>query len=344
MYNNLQEMINTGQFGVDSPIQYNQYNPYMNQPQQQIYGNITQFNPYYAQQPLYNDTTYSPYQQYNNNGFVFQPINNNYDGYYQPPKYDYYNPYGAPINQYPNLYNGYNNYYNRTPYLSPMQRDKIISESSEIMKQKYRIFYNYTNKEGYSEDEIDNRIKSMYEVKPISQEEQEKINEYNHILTLNYYCDNSFNYETYYQKQAKILRLMSENFHKEFDNHSLCQFIHDDMWRLQQEEWIRKYIKSDMRNLSSTYNSSEYNELLNMHRNSNPYIGALLNTSQYDNNIDDFEVGMNTAYDKARRRQAILEGKVPSFISSEETQKRRAAWTNQIMQQIYNKGGSIQNV
>ena len=75
-----------------------------------------------------------------------------------------------------------------------------------------------------------------------------------------------------------------------------------------------------------------------MHRSSNPYINELLDNSRYDNNIDDMELGMNIAFDKERRRKQILECKVPSFISSEETQRRRHEFTSQIMQAIYNKG------
>ena len=40
-----------------------------------------------------------------------------------------------------------------------------------------------------------------------------------------------------------------------------------------------------------------------------------------------------------RRRRQILEGKVPQFVSTDEAQRRRNEFTNQIMQQIYSKGG-----
>ena len=133
--------------------------------------------------------------------------------------------------------------------------------------------------------------------------------------------------------------------HDALDNHSMAEFFSDDLWRLERETWIRDNIaKRNGRNLSKTYDSNAYNELLNFHRSNNPYTNQLMNSSRYDNNIDDLELGMNAVYDRERRRQAILNGKIPSFISSEETQKRRNEWTNQLINQIYAKGGKPINV
>lgn len=329
MYNtHLQEMIQTGQFGATSPMQQTGYNPYMNQ--QQPYSNIVPFG---------------GYQQPSNNGFIFQPVQNtNYQySYYQAPKYDYYNPYGAPQQyqyNYQNPYAGYTSYGGYRPFISPMQQERMIGEQVELMKIKHRIVNAYFHKD-VPEEELDKQLNPQNKVNMPTFEEQKNEQEYRFMQYLSYLATQP-QIESMAEHQAKILRQMSENMHRELDNHSLCQFLEDDLWRLEREEWIRKYINRNQgRNLSATYNSNDYNELLKMHRSSNPYINELLNTSHYDNNIDDYEMGMGSVYDRARRRQAILEGKVPSFISSEETQKRRAEWTNQIMQQIYKKGGNI---
>ena len=56
-------------------------------------------------------------------------------------------------------------------------------------------------------------------------------------------------------------------------------------------------------------------------------------------NLDDIEIGMQMAFERERRRKAILEGKVPEFISSDETQRRRHEFTQQLLNKVYSKGG-----
>ena len=67
--------------------------------------------------------------------------------------------------------------------------------------------------------------------------------------------------------------------------------------------------------------------------------GTFCNNIQLDN-LDDMEIGLPEILDMQKRRKQVLEGRVPTYISSEETQKRRHEFTNQILNQIYNKGGT----
>ena len=76
-----------------------------------------------------------------------------------------------------------------------------------------------------------------------------------------------------------------------------------------------------------------------MHRSSNPYVSQLLDVSKYDNNVDDVVMGMTTALDRQQKINNILSGKVPTFVSSEEEQVRRARFTNEIMKALYSKSG-----
>lgn len=332
------QMIQQGQFGVSSPIQQTGYNPYTNQ--QQMY-NGYQYNNMVPLNAL-------PYNKANNN-FVFQPING-YNNYYQPQRYDYYNPYGQqqniyggyyPPTQYYNPYTGYQSYGNYSPFISPVQQQKMAAEQVALMKIKYKIAAAWDGKV-LDEEELDRRINPQNEVNRLTVEQIAERQETEFINYVSALSRMPMQYENNADREARLMREYSANFHAEFDNHSLAEFLYDDLWKFEREEWIREnIIKSAGRNLSTTYNSNEYNELLNMHRSSSPYINDILNTSRYDNNIDDLEIGMNVVYDKERRRQAILSGKIPSFISSEETQKRRAAWTSQIMDQIYKKGAGI---
>ena len=54
-------------------------------------------------------------------------------------------------------------------------------------------------------------------------------------------------------------------------------------------------------------------------------------------NLDDMEIGLPTLVKAREQRQINIT--VPDFISDEATKKRREAFTNEIINQIYNKHG-----
>lgn len=318
-YNQFQQMIYDGQFGMNAPQQMNNM----------------QFG--------------------NQNNFVFQPINNYPQqtySYYQPPKYDYYNPYGAPINQYNqyppyNYYNGYqqqyagyNGYNNYRPFMQPAQQQQMIQERVDMEKIKYRYVYGYLGKE-ISEDELDKMLNPTNEVNKPSPEEMTRMQEVNYLCFLESLPEiNEQNCSAL--RQAAAIRNMSMEYHKKYDRHSMFEFLQNDLWKIERDIWLEENTMQNYnRNLSMLYNSKDYNELLRLHKSANPYVDEILNTSRYDNNIDDMEIGVQQAFDRERRRRLILEGKVPEFISSEETQKRRELWTQQILQQIRQKNGGM---
>lgn len=288
-------------------------------------------------------------QPQNSNGYTFAPVPG---GYGSNNNYNYYDPYGSTFNNQYNNY-GYNGYYNNyqqygnygcydsryAGYDPRTAYNKSRREQIELMKIKYSIAGAYYGKE-YTDEELEELVVPKRPTEMISQEEVDKRREYNQMC---YYMKlvNSPPLETNAMRTARCLHDMSYNFHKEFDNHSLCQFLEEDLWKLQRENWLRKYIKKDgTRDLSRTYSSSCYNELLNMHRPSgDSYVDELLDTSRFDNNLDDMEIGLPKIFE-AERRKRMFEGKLPTFISSEETQKRRHEWTNMILDQIYSKGGN----
>ena len=345
---NMQDMIYGGAFGTSGPMNAQGFNPYQN--------NIIPFGNYY--QPMV-----QPQQsfQYNNlygnqpqsNGLVFQPVGgyqqSPYNSYVQQQQSNYYNPYGntfsSPYGQsgYSPYGSSYSTYGGYTPYISPVAMQKYQEQQVELFKIKYRLANHYTGNE-VNEDYLD---KLCNPNNPIHQktEEQRSIEEDHRFMM---YLTNVSNGliqvpKSYAQHQAEMLNLMSYNKHQALDNHSLCEFLEEDLWRLQREEWIRKNIKiNGSRDLSAVYNSNDYNELLKLHNSStNPYINDLLNISRYDNNLDDIEIGMNAALERERRRKAILEGKVPEFVSSDEAQKRRHEFTQQLLGQVYRKEVSI---
>lgn len=333
----VQYMIQNGQFGVSSPMQQtDMYNPYMNQ---------QQFNPYCNNMVPINNTFQPQPQPQQQNGYVFQPVNTGY-GCYQEPRYNYYDPYGyqqVPYG-YRNPYAGYQGYGNYSPFVNPIMQQKMISDQIALTKLKYKIAASYHGME-LNEQALDEALNPQRKISERSADEVAKWQNYRLLQNINNLVNSPVQYETNIDRQARYAREYSQNMHDALDHHSMAEFFSDDLWRLERETWIRNNIsRRSGRNLSKTYDSAAYNELLQLHKSSNPYVNQLMNNSRYDNNIDDLELGMNVVYDKERRRQAILNGKVPSFISSEETQKRRNAWTNQLLDQIYSKGGRSPNV
>ena len=346
MNQNMQGLIYNGAFGTSGPMMQPVYNPYQN--------NIIQFGNYNQPVQFQNQYQYynNPYsmQQPQNNGVVFQPVGgyqqqSPYNAYVRQQQSNYYDPYGNTFSQqrtYGNPYS-YSNYNGYTPYMSPVAMQQYQNQQIELFKTKYRLVRNYLGKE-VDEEYLDRLCNPNNPANRKTQEQATIDEDFKFIQYVSAVANGRIQTP---RPQAYIiadnLNKMFEDFHNEYDDHSLCQFLEEDLWRLQRDEWIRKNVNlNGNRNLSAVYNSNTFNELLRLHNGStNQYINDLLNNSRYDNNLDDIEVGINLAFEKERRRKAILEGKVPEFISSDETQKRRHEWTQQIMNQIYQKGSGI---
>ena len=335
-YQSIPQMIQNGQFGVSSPIQQTAYNPY---------NNMMPLNASYQQQPT--------------NNFVFQPINYGY----QPSQQNYYNPYGNPQQNYYDPYGQQQNYYNPygqpsyyNPYGQPQaiynpmimmqQIEQANNQHLTVLKAKYRVAAAYNGK-NVTEEELDRMLNPQNKSNIPSEAESAAIRDHQAMVALYNSFEHAAYYESAFDRQTRIMQEYSANYHKEFDNHSLAQFLDEDLWKLQREDWIRKNInRSASRNLKNTYNSNDYNELLELHRSSNPYIRDLLNNSRYDNNIDDLELGMDFVRAKQQRALSVRNMEIPSIsmVSSKETQERRAAFSNSIMNIIKSNKGLSLNV
>ena len=340
----MQGMIYGGAFGTSGPMNPPGFNPYQNN--MIPFGNYNQMQP---QQQYYNNSY--GIQQPQNNGLVFQPVGgyqqqSPYSSYVQQQQSNYYNPYGNTFNQNQYGYNSYgnsysyNNYGGYSPFISPVAIQQYQSQQVELFKMKYRMANHYVGND-INEEYLDRLCNPNNPIRQKTEEQRTIDEEHRFMQYVSKVANGQIQVpKSYIQHEAEMLNLMSYNKHQALDHHSLCQFLEEDLWRLQREEWIRQNIKiNGNRDLSAVYNSNDFNELLKLHNSSsNPYINDLLNNSRYDNNLDDVEVGMNMAFDRERRRRAILEGKVPEFVSSDEAQKRRHEWTQQLMNQIYRKG------
>ena len=349
---NMQGMIYNGAFGYSGPMTPQTFNPYQNN--MIPFGNYNQPMIQSQQQYQYYNNPYGM-QQPQNNGLVFQPIGgyqqqSPYSAYVQQQQSNYYNPYGNAFKQTPyginqnytsygNSYS-YNNYGGYSPFISPVAMQQYQNQQVELFKMKYRLANHYVGND-IDEEYLDRLCNPNNPIHQKTEEQRSIDEEHRFMQYVSAVAAGRIQVpKSYAQQQADILNQMSYNKHQALDNHSLCEFLEEDLWRLQREEWIRQNIKiNGNRDLSAVYNSNDFNELLKLHNSStNPYVNDLLNNSRYDNNLDDIEIGMNMAFDRERRRKAILEGKVPEFISSDETQKRRHEWTQQLMNQIYKKG------
>ena len=344
--NELPTMIQNGMFGSNQPISGGGYNPYSNpmmmaqgygvvQPQllfnippmQQQFNNmipIGNFN--------YNTTAFA--QQQPNQGFVFQPVTAYNLNPYQP-RQDYYNPFPQ-YNQ--NPYYSYQGYGGFSPFLSMQKRQDMMNAQISVSKLKCKIAMAMTGTE-YDDEKIDILYNPNNPANIKTPEQQDSDREWKQVQLFHHYSVNPSPIDYPEKHLANFMQLQIKNYHDAFDQHSLCEFIEEDYPRLMREFWIAENIKKNAtRDLSSVYSSKEYNELLNMHRSSNPYINDLLNQSRYDNNIDDVEVGLAELFDREKRRRNLLEGKLPTYISSPEVQAQRRAFTESLMAQIYQKG------
>ncbi len=339
----LPEMINNGSFGTNQPI--GGYNPYANaqpmiQPfgfqQPQIFYNVQQ-QQMGNMMPIgsfnYNTTAFA---QQSNQGFVFQPVTAYNPNPYQP-RQDYYNPYPQfnPQQQSPYSYGGY---YGYSPFMSMQRRQEIINAQIAVSKLRCKIANAITGTV-YDDDKIDQLYNPNNPANIKTSEQQDADRSWNEVQKFHQYSINPSPIDYPEKHLASFMQLQAKNYHDAFDSHSLCEFLEEDYPRLMREFWIAENIKKNAtRDLSSVYSSKDYNELLNMHQSSNPYINDLLNQSKYDNNIDDMEVGLAEIFDRERRRRNLLEGKLPTYISSPEVQAQRRAFTESLMQQLYQKG------
>jgi len=323
--NEIPYMINNGAFGT--------FNPYVQQ--QMPMGNMIPVGAYGYNQP----------QQQND--YVFKPVG----GGYTPNPYqqqNYYNPFPyfqqVQQQQYPNPYSqfGYNNY---SPFMSMQRQQELIQMEidKEKMKARYRA---HAMGIEVSEEELDIRFNPNNKVNVQKREEIEKQRDpiWEELCYINSVFWTSPLLSPKRMNQMNYINSYYANCRKEFGSHSMFEFLEIDLPKLLREEWISEHIKPKQnRNLGATYNSEAYNELLNMHRSSNPYINEILDQSRYDNNIDDAEVGLAELFDRERRKINLLTGKLPTFVSSPEVQAARAKYTQELMDALYKKENKVVN-
>ena len=222
-----------------------------------------------------------PIPQYGSYGYMGmnpQPLPMNPYAIPQPsanyrPKVDYYNPYPEFYNRpYTPLYRPFNG--NRfSPYVSMAQQREYRDKYIEMQKVRYRTACIGAGIK-VTDEEIDalfNPQQHKIEKTPEQIAEEQNWREVQRYM---YYANNPIPYVVTPEESTAIyMQTYSRNFHNAFDNHSLCEFLEEDLPRLMREFWIAENIKKNSdRDMRGIYNSSDYNSILEMHARSNPYI------------------------------------------------------------------------
>ena len=339
--NDLQGMIQNGAFGFTQP-----FNPYTmpQQPQPIMFNNMIPVGSY----------GYNTYPMQQQNQYVFQPVGGGYNPqpYYQPQQ-NYYNPFPQFQQQqqyWGNPYNGYynyGNYRNFSPFMSMQYQQEMMNAEIQKRKFKYKIMAKVNGIE-YTEEELDIKFNPNNPANIKKVEERRDVDrEWNEIIRVMNAFPTAPDHSPHVQAKINFLNNYYHNCNAEFGNHSMFEFFNNDLPKLQREEWICENIRPKQnRNLGATYNSAAYNELLNLHKSSNPYINEILNQSKYDNNVDDQELGLAEIFDSLRQRRNLLSNRqpLPSFVSSPEVQEARAKYTQELMDALFKKEQKVNNV
>ena len=302
---------------------YHNGNPYGQFQQQNYYSNPYQYQGYYS----------NPYQQQYGYGNPYQ-----YQGYYSNPHQQQY---------------GYNNYYQQQNYFNPYQQNRYCTstqyqeqiekekaEKQTLIFMKIKIAYKSLGEE-FDELEIKKTIKSIYDPEQPSYEEQIKMREEISHQRINSLYENAISGKMVMpnMQEAYAFRKVLNEYNQRINNMDSSEFLLVELPKFKVELWERNNLVplKQERNMQSLYNSREYNELLAMHARSNNTPFSNL-ASLYDNNVDDFVIGVQN--NPLLARQA-LEQSVPKHISSEEEQRRRALFTNALLQQVARKNSSV---
>ena len=356
-----QNMIQNGVFGYNqpiTPIYDNNFNPY------QTLINVGSYNynqmMFHPQQPQIQDQNFYPsMMQYNpvstnpnQSGYVFAPIQPSIQQY--PPRQDYYNPFpqfnnrgnygGFAYNSPPPYFGGYNSGYGmnyRPGYISMQARQDFMHEQVTLAKIKCKITCTIIGKE-YVDEEYDEMFNPENPANIKSDKEKETDRLWDDVQRLAYFSQPQIQDQIMYPQKAlaNFMQACIRNYHEAFDSHSLCEFMEEDYPRLQREFWIAENInKNATRDLSTTYSSKEYNELLAMHRSSNPYINKLLDNSNYDgsNMSENDELGLLDIFRAGRKAIDNMSKPVPDYISSPEVREQRRKFTDELLSQMLQK-------
>ena len=262
-----------------------------------------------------------------------------------------FQPYG--YQQYQYGYGGGLRYSPYAPMMSLQMREQL--KKQEIMKAKIKLRYISTFMNlGWTEEQIDEWANPDNPKNQKTPEQEKKDKEWAEWCMFHYY-------ETHPPAQLSPQQMLGQQIqnqinviHRELDSHSLCEFLEEDLPRLLREIWIDENIKKNAtRQLNGTYDSQAYNELLNMHISSNPYLMRLLKAAEENNDNTgtislsskaDQELGemmdmMAEARDRADKWLKNRPSLVNPILTSPEIVKQRHDFFEDLIAQMKEKHG-----
>lgn len=236
----------------------------------------------------------------------------------------------------------YNNPYNYNRYgNNPMAVQQRQNEIIDLRKLRIRLAEGYLGND-IQDERLDQLTNPRNPANAMSEEDQGFLNMYRMVQQFNQLGMRPVQPLSQAEINAIQLNRARASFDENYGNDDMFTFFNQHSWRIFTEIHEHEDYRDNSRNLSNTYNSAEFNELLNMHNSSNPYINQLMDDSRYDNNKDDFEVGINLAFERAKRNQQIRNSQTgigsSRYLTTPEMQQKRAAWTQQILENIARKG------
>lgn len=249
-------------------------------------------------------------------------------------------PYGGMyINPYQNPYMGVN------PYAQMQARQNAMDEQVKVQKMKAQMICKVKGIE-YDDEYYDKMFNPNNPANRPSEKEIQQQKEWDWMVRASAQFHSGIFVDCPEYARARNIQQYMRNYHTMFDNHSMFEFLNNDLWKLELEDWMKENLDlGGDRDLSGMYNSEEYNRLIEMHCQQNPEIKQLFDILRYDErtkhmSAGDIASGLGGLYDRTQRIKNILNGKLPQFISDDEAQKRRRLFTETVLQQAASRNKS----
>lgn len=277
-------------------------------------------------------------------GYVFQPVVQNYSNPYQK-KDDYYNPYPHLNPPQSSQYNGYRPFSPFSPFMSMDRQQRMLQSQIDMGKTKVKMMLGMIGKSDQYDEEMADKLLNPYNQGYIRDTKKMEEDAYwSDVERIHWAMNQPQMGMSPEQYNAQIIQQYQYNFHKEFDNHSLCQFFEEDLPKLMREFWIEENIdKNRGRDRSRDYRRDDYTELLGLHNVLSPFSKMLMDTSRYDNNAiqKQAEIGLEfakRARDFASKKLSEIHLIPPKeYLNTPEAIESRRQFTESLLDQMYQK-------
>lgn len=178
--------------------------------------------------------------------------------------------------------------------------------------------------------------------------EAQRLNEQNWNICMQYMRYGVPTNGTHIMSQTQLniyaRELADKRWAESIKDHSLWQFFNQDLWKWAYEEWKAENLVDNSHDMSRTYDSEAYNQLLQIHyEREHPEAAAQMQEQEQQERptdgagnplVEDVPMGIGNTIDAINRRRNLLEGKVPKFVSTPAIQEKRRRFMNALAEQI----------